>query len=412
MRASRWLALGAATLALLAGVLVMALSGGDAQAPPSGSTLEGTWVDRNGDGVLERGPGEALIQRTELAPRARPLRTLAVFAQLTDVHVRDEESPARAALLDRLGRPFESTFRPQEALTAQTLAAATTSINRLRPGAVLETGDLADSAQGNEFDMALAALHGGRVRPDSGAPGYDGVQEASSPDPFFYRPDVDAPRHPGLLSQAQHAFFSPGLRARWFPLLGNHDTLVQGELPPTASLRRLAVGSRLPVRLDPDLQVPRGERRLTLRLVDRVLAHSLPGRTRQVPPDQRRRQLGASEVLRRLRAASGLGGGSRPLDYSFDLGPRLRVIALDSVNRRGGAGGSLSHRQLAWLRTRLGQAGRRWVIVVSHQPLVSFPGGRAALRLLDAAPRVVAARRATRIATRSRRAGSAGAGTG
>ena len=83
--------------------------------------------------------------------------------------------------LDRLGGVFSSTFRPQEALSTQVLAAAVRSVNALRPDAVLVTGDIVDSAERVELDQALAVLDGGRVDPDTGARGYDGVQAAVEP---------------------------------------------------------------------------------------------------------------------------------------------------------------------------------------------------------------------------------------
>ena len=101
-------------LALILVVLLFAGCGAQPAGPPPGSTLDATLVDRDGDGALERGPGEPLRERDELGGGGRRVATLATFAQITDAHVRDEESPARVPVLDRLGGVFSPTFRPQE----------------------------------------------------------------------------------------------------------------------------------------------------------------------------------------------------------------------------------------------------------------------------------------------------------
>jgi 3',5'-cyclic AMP phosphodiesterase CpdA len=380
----------AAAVVALALVLASCGASGSQPSDPGGSTLVATWQDPDGDGVLTRGPGEPLRDRTDLARAAAPGRTLATLAVLTDVHVRDEESPARVPFLDRLGGPFSSTFRPQEALSAQVLDAAVRSVNPARPDAVLVTGDLIDNAQANELALARTVLDGGRADPDSGAPGYQGVQAAADPDPAYYRPDVDPPRHQGLLDDAQRPFRATGLRAPWYAVPGNHDLLVAGELARTPSTAAVAVGGERLVTPEAGLDVPRSENALTPQLVDRALSGGLPGTTARVAPDPGRRELTPGDAVAGLRAASGHGGTGARMDYAFDAGA-VRVVVLDTVRRDVGSGGVLSAEQTQWLAGQLAAAGDQPVIVVSHQPLTSVDGGQAALALLDADRHVLAA---------------------
>jgi 3',5'-cyclic AMP phosphodiesterase CpdA len=381
----------AGLLVLVALALASCGGGGSHASDPGGSTRVATWRDPDGDGVLTRGPGEPLRNRTDLARALGPARTLATLAVLTDVHVRDEESPARVPFLDRLGGSFSSTFRPQEALSAQVLDAAVRSVNAARPDAVLVTGDLIDNAQANELALARTVLDGGRADPDSGASGYQGVQAADDPDPAYYRPDVDPPRHRGLLDAAQRPFRAAGLRAPWYAVPGNHDLLVAGELARTPSTAAVAVGGDRLVTPDAGLDVPRSENALTPQLVDSALSGGLPGTTARVARDPGRRELTPQEAVAGLRAASGHGGSGARMDYAFDAGRAVRVVVLDTVRRDVGSGGLLSAEQTRWLAGQLAAAGDRRVIVVSHQPLTSVDGGQAALSLLDGDRHVVAA---------------------
>jgi hypothetical protein len=117
----------------------------------------------------------------------------------------------------------------------------------------------------------------------------------------------------------------------------------------------------------------------------------LPAPPAHTPPDPRRRMLRPPELLARLRAASRVGGSGPLLRYSFDIGPDVRAIVLDTVRRDQGSGGILPAAELAWLRGELARAGKRWVLVFSHQALTTFPEAQPALALLDQDPHVIAA---------------------
>ncbi len=322
----------------------------------------------------------------------------------------DASSPARVPFMVRLGPPLQSTFRPQEALTAQVLDGAINTVRAFGPDLVIQGGDLIDNAQSNELAPALELLNGGRVRPGSGSDGYYGVQLPSNPDRAYYRPDVDVPRHPGILEHAVMPFTSSGLGSPWIAVLGDHDALVAGMLVPSRLTRALAVGDRALWNMPTNLELPEGLKLSTgdspdgppdPRFVGAFVELASAGPTVQVPPDASRRELEFPELIERLWTGSqardqpGLSAATSAiaatrLDYVRDVGDLLRLIVLDVVRRDGGSGGAAQDDHPAWLEEQLAGAGERWVIVITHQPLEHALGSDRLVALLDRSPRVIA----------------------
>jgi metallophosphoesterase (TIGR03767 family) len=420
------------------------------------TTLERTLVPSDpGPGgycTIVPGGGEPHTPRCDLGgTRSTGLVPLCAFVQLSDLHVTDAQSPARAEFLDRHGDgddPIASIvgrvglYRPQESLTLHVLEAMIRAVGRIDRGPVtgaplafaVTTGDMTDNCQENELSWYLAALDGGAsIASDSGNPTrYEGVGAADFYDRRYWHPDgtpsgelEDLPRLkrgyptvPGLLDAARAPIFSPGLGLDWYAVYGNHDALIGGTLPGLEPLSAFVTGAMKTVALAD------GADPLAL-LTANEFAPSVgqwglaTGVTRAVTPDPRRR-LSDFAHFRDAHLQSGgtpRGHGLSPDDprayYAFSRGP-VRFIVLDTVNPAGGWQGSLDETQLAWLEAELvsshrwyrDHAGRRvagigedrLVVLVSHHPLSTlvndFGSGRVlanrVTNLLDRFPNVIA----------------------
>jgi 3',5'-cyclic AMP phosphodiesterase CpdA len=311
-------------------------------------------------------PGEPHIVRAELAAGGAPRRgeRVARIAHLTDLHVTDVQSPARFEFVnseadDPRFRELLTMQRPNETLNTHAIAAMVRAINDVDElDLVAMTGDGIDNTQLNELNNMCALLEGGAVRPDSGEPGYDGVQCADWPGDLFWKPDGGPdgdvfqrdhgfPRRPGLLEEAMRSFETRGLRVPWLRCWGNHEQVCQGVGVVTPALAAAMAGSRKPIAMPPDVDPDHA--------VDLFTLHPerfLTGASHAVPADPERRSIQRGDLL-----ASSF--------YVHDSG-EIRYLTLDTVCDAGGADGSIDAAQMRWLEERLDEARDRYVVVLSH----------------------------------------------
>ncbi|MFQ5411972.1 MAG: metallophosphoesterase [Phycisphaerae bacterium] len=310
---------------------------------------------------------------------------VARIVHISDLHMVDEESPARFAGAQVITR---SAWRPYEAYSTQLLDGILRSANRIhaanRPVTFLvETGDACDNSQMNELEWLLGVFDGEMINPLTGP---DDRSPAAKADPLM---DPHAPfQAQGLYRNGIHGASDS---IPWYGVFGNHDVYSIGVFPilEDASGKRTAP---LPLDRRPDIVLPG--------LLDPVgfLAHgnvtpAEPGPPnlfefpRFVQPNPKRAFFNKREFIRAMFSTKTGPSGhgftdpeTGPSWYSLSPVPGLRLIGLDSCDPAHQIpgffymDGSISEAQLSFLREELAAAQARGelVIVASHHPSASL----------------------------------------
>lgn len=361
---------------------------------PAGSTLAKTKV-RGTPGVkgyrkIVDGPAEASQLRTELsdgAVRSPGTRVpLVAFGQFTDMHLVDAQSPARVEFLDPLGSPIDAAYRAQEMLTLQVAESMVRSMNSFSPGApasnrpldfLISTGDNADNTQYNEVRWHIDILDGGKsVRPDSGSlTKWEGVQGKTDGNAYYWHPDgtpkngipdqphtlYGFPNMPGLLDRCRAPFFATGLHMPWYTVFGNHDGLVQGNIPAPALFSAVATGPLKVTGVPTQGQAAALINGFIAGDPNALLGLLTLGPAKIVSPDLKRRTLTHAQVVHEYfttsKAPVGHGYTQANVNngtayYSFNKA-NVHFISLDTCDTFGYSEGSIDHPQLDWLTAEL-----------------------------------------------------------
>ena len=333
---------------------------------------------------------------------------LAAIAHLSDLHVLDAASPARAEWVeleahDPHWRPLLHLHRPYDTLTAFALHAHVRAIadDPVGPATgrpfdiAVSSGDNIDNAQRNELEAYLAVLAGGTARLDA-----HGSAQDARPDLFadvfadvfarvwpYWSPDGtvdDAWRVLGypvvedFIARASAPIVSAGIGLPWTSVPGNHDLMRQGTALANEAMDVLAVAPAKSLRAPADFR-PADP---LAHYLDEPEAYST-GPMFPITADAGRRAIDRREWIQAHVDAGALGytaahaqaGGT---DAVVDL-EHVRLVLLDTNHPGGDYQGSIGVRQLAWLDERLTEVDMhpgRVAVLVSHHGAASLVNER------------------------------------
>jgi Calcineurin-like phosphoesterase len=331
-------------------------------------------------GKTHKGEGEPYIERDDLNGASSSNGTIAIpsslayFAQLTDVHITDEESPARA-----IHSPVaaDSAWRPNESYSLQMLDGAINTINQFsllrEHDFLLFSGDMIDNRLLVEVNSFLDVVEGNLVNPDTG---------------------IDDDPRPGNLPDPHDPFDAHGLNSNipWYICLGNHDKWTIGSIDsqlladPTGDSATLWISDYVePTCFD---QPPCIDGYCYSETPDRCHMPTNDGyySSDYVPPDPDRSYLDNFSWMLKIIASTtngpaGHGLSQENVDSDFTYNsvdnavPNLPValITLDttsSCTATDKSTGDMDSAQLAWLEEQLVfyETENKLVILMSHHP--------------------------------------------